>query len=500
MSRPMEAIVSLLLIFFCTAAKSTDDKILPCTSAADCGDGDPCTIETCAPDGFCAWTEVFCPVSPRHAGNPCFYGKCTNSSAGTALCVTLDDICDDGDECTLDRCDRYTGACSHQQKNCRDSDFCTIDYCDGKLGCLHEQASCDDGDACTDDSCDPKFGCAHVRRSCSVSVHSPAYNACRISECDPASGECVERDREYERENSPCFVTECDPRRGWFDEPVCDIGRGEICQISSEESGAIICVPPHCQREGDCISSDYFCCSGNCVQISQNDFARECCEATDCRDPEYDMCCEGKCIPDAECCGLSDCEPYGAICDLDIHECFSCETHADCELAYGPGKKCDSESRECRDPLCARDSDCLDGDACTVDACNVEEGACIHEPRPWECECHDSSDCEILSGACLFCDRGRCRDIATCDDGDPSTQGSFVFFTKHGKFSDIAKITKISRPENARTKPCDRWVSRRCVLRRRRSSFWAIKIRSPNGNPDGERASPSSSSAEGSRK
>jgi len=44
--------------------------------------------------------------------------------------------CDDGDSCTTDECDRWTGKCVHQSS------------------CCASAADCDDGKACTDDVCE----------------------------------------------------------------------------------------------------------------------------------------------------------------------------------------------------------------------------------------------------------------------------------------------------------------------------------------------------------
>ena len=58
-----------------------------CTSGADCGDGDPCTQDTCAPDGKCT--------------HPPIAGCCKNASD-----------CDDSNACTSDACSQ--GQCTHQ--------------------------------------------------------------------------------------------------------------------------------------------------------------------------------------------------------------------------------------------------------------------------------------------------------------------------------------------------------------------------------------------------
>ena len=61
----------------------------PCTTPAECEDGDPCTTEAC-PAGICQSTPV---------------------------------VCDDGDACTTDACD--TGVCPHDPIECEDGRRCT---------------------------------------------------------------------------------------------------------------------------------------------------------------------------------------------------------------------------------------------------------------------------------------------------------------------------------------------------------------------------------------
>jgi hypothetical protein len=98
--------------------------------------------------------------------------------------------CDDGNACTADSCDPATGECANVPTDCDDGDPCTIDSCDPATGqCGHVPAACDDGDACTTDSCDPATGeCGHVPAVC-----DDGY-ACTADSCDPATGECVFED------------------------------------------------------------------------------------------------------------------------------------------------------------------------------------------------------------------------------------------------------------------------------------------------------------------
>lgn len=72
----------------------------PCTTPADCDDGDACTTDACA-SGACASTDVDCSD-----GDPCTTDQC---AAGTCGHAPLD--CDDGRDCTADAC--VAGTCQH---------------------------------------------------------------------------------------------------------------------------------------------------------------------------------------------------------------------------------------------------------------------------------------------------------------------------------------------------------------------------------------------------
>src|SRR5262245_14228898 len=54
--------------------------------------------------------------------------------------------CDDGDPCTVDRCDEATGQCIHPAVVCDDVNPCTSDSCDPQTGCRFEAV--DDGTVC----------------------------------------------------------------------------------------------------------------------------------------------------------------------------------------------------------------------------------------------------------------------------------------------------------------------------------------------------------------
>ena len=152
-----------------------------------------CAVNTCIP------TDGKCAMAPIHDSEPCDDNNfCTVVTVCTAgVCKsTQDKDCDDGKQCTIDKCDPVNG-CVHEPSTggCEDGDPCTVgdtcvaglckagvaaqcddgQFCNGSETCKSDQGgcvgglvpNCDDGNACTADSCDPnangsKGGCVHT--------------------------------------------------------------------------------------------------------------------------------------------------------------------------------------------------------------------------------------------------------------------------------------------------------------------------------------------------
>jgi hypothetical protein len=194
----------------CTAAQ-------PCSSSAECQDGNLCNgIEACVAN-FCQPGQpmscndnVGCTVDSCNPAN----GQCSNTP-NSALCddgfacngvetcnaqlgcVSPPPVsCDDGIACTQDQCQEPNGTCSHLAQHflCDDGQLCNgVEVCDLQLGCQAGPAiTCpDDGIACTDDFCDPAVG------GC---VHEPDSSMCPCGQtCDPQAGGC----------GNFCLIKEC---------------------------------------------------------------------------------------------------------------------------------------------------------------------------------------------------------------------------------------------------------------------------------------------------
>lgn len=162
---------------------------VPCTSNGDCADPHDCTIDTCdtgtgvcsnEPDDSLCDDSVFC--------------NGVEICSGDAGCeVGSPPMCDDGVECTIDRCDAVLDICVNTPDDsiCDNTIFCDgVETCDTNSGCVSGPSpTCDDGVDCTVNRCDiPSDSCANDPNDAACADKS----ICDGDEiCDPEAG-CVE--------------------------------------------------------------------------------------------------------------------------------------------------------------------------------------------------------------------------------------------------------------------------------------------------------------------
>ncbi len=147
-----------------------------------CADQDPCTDDVCDATEGC----LHLPGSGAACddGNPCT----TGDVCVTGACVgPVEVVCDDGFDCTVDKCDLETGDCIYAPDDslCDNSDPCIAQACmpDGTgttagktsigppTGCVSTftTAPCDDGNPCTaQDTCNGQGQCLGETWDCSV--------------------------------------------------------------------------------------------------------------------------------------------------------------------------------------------------------------------------------------------------------------------------------------------------------------------------------------------
>ncbi|MFT7625930.1 MAG: hypothetical protein ACI9WU_005122 [Myxococcota bacterium] len=151
------------------------------TSTVPCGDGNPCTLDSCLALTGC--------INSPNDGAPCTDGNaCTQDDACQAgVCQGVGALtCDDGDVCTTDTCTPGAG-CVHAPASgsaCDDGDVCTDNDVCINGGCSGVPLACDDGNVCTVDVCQAGVGCTSVALAdgaeCGTGVCGPV---CQAGEC-----------------------------------------------------------------------------------------------------------------------------------------------------------------------------------------------------------------------------------------------------------------------------------------------------------------------------
>ncbi len=329
---------------------TTDPDAGSCMADADCDDGNECTQNRCVA-GACLNLE-------QPAGASCTLADGSSGycdGAGACAGCTIDSQCDDGNPCTDDACN--VGSCMHADTAAGGS--CTLadgssGYCDGAGACVGctDDAHCDDGNPCTDDACDTASGtCTHTNSSaasgCLLSSGASGY-------CDGAGlcAECTEDG--HCDDGNPCTRDRCFAGACLnLEQPA-----GASCTLADGSSG-------YCDGAGACVG---------CTTDSQCDDGNPC---------TVDSCNSGSCTSTASPDG-TPCADDGDECTQDVCSSGSC-THPpqpaglSCVQSGGDLGYCDGASPAPSCVACLSDSHCDDGDSCTEDRCvgNV----CTYTPR-----------------------------------------------------------------------------------------------------------------------
>ena len=449
-----------------------------------CDDGDACTSNDACQDGACAGIPAICDD-----GDPCTYDTCDKAKGG---CVF--NICLDGDACTTDSCiidvgpNGLTGNCTFKPMPCNDGDPCTFDACNEAFqddygpGCTftpvlypckctsHEE--CEDGDSCTVDIC--QYGvCQHHKKKCGDGEPS-TYDY-----CDPGIGAGV-------------IIPGGDPLGDKIDNCVHVIpnlggkpgggGGGtpgsalDYCLKDADCDSGTACVTDKCvdnwcqHTPVDCADDSpwtqdwchkYLGCMNSTVKPCNGD--ADCFDGNACTD---DLCdtVTGKCFyqeincyddptsDELSLCTKDSCDPYdkdgdgksGCVHELD-QGCWSCVMGipVDGVEPCDDGNACTIDHCQTQEGLCVHTPiNCDDGNTCTTDACEPDKGCVYHlNNKP----CNDYNNCTLvdqcINGLCIgsvlskcedgnpctedFCDPwANCKhvpDIGDCDDGDPCT-------------------------------------------------------------------------------
>jgi hypothetical protein len=186
----------------------SDSDVTECENDDDCDDGDACNGASCDPDdgscqnvpdhGACPDGEM-CTDAGCVDGLPCERDADCDDGAfcnGEETCEEgscargTPPVCDDGIDCTADRCDEDADACdvTADDSLCDDGAFCNgAETCDPTAGCLPGAApECGDDLACTVDTCDEEAD-ECVRSAEDGDGDGDLAIACGGGDCDDAN-------------------------------------------------------------------------------------------------------------------------------------------------------------------------------------------------------------------------------------------------------------------------------------------------------------------------
>jgi hypothetical protein len=230
----------------CAPMSSDADRSGCVYRPVDCADdGDPCTLDRCDDDfGGCyppAPPETPCEeVYACSIGDTCDgFGTC-NPGFGAIACV------DDGNPCTIDVCDEDWGGCGAPAPPGTDCDpllLCTEgDHCNGSGDCIPGPVvmTCeDDGNPCTIDTCNESYGGCYGPAPFGADCDD--FFACTFFDfC--VDGSCTPGPIGVgcPPDGDPCTRDICDEDWGGCHPPV--------TECSAFRDG---CCPRGCRREGD---------------------------------------------------------------------------------------------------------------------------------------------------------------------------------------------------------------------------------------------------------
>jgi hypothetical protein len=422
----------------------------PAPEGTACGDGDPCNgEELCDGAGTCGSGGVVHPDD----GNPCTEERC--SSSGGVQRVNLpegtgcgnDDPCDgdercdaygvcvvvvpppldDGNPCTIDRCDA-NGGVTHEAApagtSCSDAESCDgNEVCDGEGSCIAgSDPILDDHNPCTIDTCHPTRGVLHEPVPAGTSCADA--DLCNGEERCSADGRCVANAPSTADDGNPCTIDACDLSNGTTHTPVpsgtsCDDGNPCNGMSRCDASGACTAGPGPIVDDGNPCTEDS-CDPGLGVVHNRLAAGTSCRDANACNGEET-CSATGVCAPgvppaldDGNGCTADSCDPTTGVRHEPLPTGASCADDNACdgsETCNGTGSCVDGV------PLQLDDAN-----PCTEDGCDPASGV-SHTPLPFSSSCGDGDAC---NGDELCDETGVCRpgSALPIDDQNPCTTDS----------------------------------------------------------------------------
>ncbi len=410
-----------------------------------------------------AWSHALATYGAGDHGTP----GGPNTDVALPLCAAgIPPTCDDGVDCTADSCTPGKG-CEHVPDDaaCADADPCTGDACAPDAGgCVHTpDGACDDGNPCTADTCNPISGwCAHAAQAagstCDDGDACTDGDACAGAGCLDAtfavfqqgvtvpfvpveSGKDVLDFYSYGVPYSASAATgyEVSQRATLLLHRAPD-GREDVVVIfdkpndgSGGEVGLSLSGPGaelvFFLDDPNSASNDYYKAASGTYHTLW-----------------FDCCTDGFVLGPV---GAGTCvtvEPtlMNGISGWDVVDgatgqrtalpslmapivlCASCQ-QMDAQCVPGSPVDC-SDGDACTLDTCDVDQgcqheakDCDDAVACTLDACDPSTGTCTHAPQ--DAACDDANACTVDTCGTTGCAFASQPDGSPCDDGNACTVG-----------------------------------------------------------------------------
>ncbi len=319
-----------------------------CSTAAECDDSDPCTVDSCSEAGACEHTDLDCDDG-LFCNGPETCDPTGGCQDGTPPVI------DDGVACTDDSCDEINGVVVNEPNHgtCDDGVFCNgPEVCDPTDGCQDGTAPViDDGVACTDDSCDEVNG---------VVVNTPVDGNCDdgqfcngVETCD-AVADCQAGTAPVADDGVACTDETCDEVNDVIvstaNDANCDDGQfcngTETCNATTDcQAGTppvaddgVGCTDEICDETNDVINS--VANDGNCDDGQFCNGAETCNATTDCQAGTTPTLDDGVTCTDDSCDEVNDvvvhAPNHGFCADSDVCTTDTCDVVSGCQTSTAP--------------------------------------------------------------------------------------------------------------------------------------------------------------------
>jgi hypothetical protein len=410
-------------------------------SGTSCGTGLVCAGGSCVSDCFIGGTLYPAgTVNPSNACQVCTPGSSTTLWSNKANGAT----CNDGNACTqTDSC--QSGVCTGGSPLvCAPLDQCHVaGTCNTTTGACSnpnktDGAACDDGNAATTgDTCQSGL-CGGVNLCAGVTC--AALDQCHaVGTCAPATGMCSNpskpdgttcNDGNPNTTNDVCLSGACGGANlcagvtcaaldQCHDVGTCAPATG-VCSNPNKVNGAACNDGNPCTTNDTCQAG---ACNGGppvtCAALDQCHVAGSCDQATGmCSNPhkaDGAACDDGNAATTGDMCSNGLCGGVDHCVGVTCTALDACHAVGTCAPSTGV---CSTPNQPDSTP-CDDGNPATNDDVCSAGVCAGIDPCATVTCAPLD-QCHDAGSCDHATGKCTSPNKA---DGATCDDGDPNTQG-----------------------------------------------------------------------------